>query len=61
MISYYYIVCVRVYLSLFLLHGSAAPAVPPPPITTCLRVRDDAHSQWSIRINRSQWGLGLNN
>ncbi len=35
--------------------GSAAPAAPPP----LLRVRDDAQSQWRIRVNRSQWGLGL--
>jgi hypothetical protein len=35
---------------------SAAPAAPPPPR---LRVRDDAQTQWRIRVNRSQWGLGL--
>ncbi len=34
---------------------SAAPAAPP----LRLRVRDDAQTQWRIRSNRSQWGLGL--
>ncbi len=36
---------------------SAAPATPPP---LCLRVQDDAQTQWRIRANRSQWSLGLN-
>jgi hypothetical protein len=34
---------------------SAAPAAPPPH----LRVRDDAQTQWRIRVNRSHWCLGL--
>jgi hypothetical protein len=39
--------------------GSAAPAAPPPPRQNYLRVRDDAQTQWRIRVNQSQWGLGL--
>jgi hypothetical protein len=34
------------------------PLPPLPPL--CLRVRDDAQTQWRICANRSQWGLGLN-
>ncbi len=35
------------------------PPLPLPPRQNYLRVRDDAQTQWRIRVNRSQWGLGL--
>jgi hypothetical protein len=38
----------------------APVVVPLPPLPLPrLRVRDDAQIQWRIRVNRSQWGLGL--
>ncbi len=36
------------------------PPLPLPPRQNYLRVRNDAQTQWRIRVNRSQWGLGLN-
>ncbi len=48
--------CERIFIPV--LTPVLVPLPPLPPLR--LRVRDDAQTQWRIRANRSQWGLGLN-